>query len=134
MHLNTNLDDMPPPINLSLEQYTGNFGAAEASHLVRRTTFVHSVERRNEAIGLGLSATVEKLLEVQPLPEPPLNFRRNDTTVPYGETWVNELFNILAVGPRANSLLGWSVEQMAHPQLNIREKMVLFWHNHFPVL
>ncbi len=122
-----------PPINLSLDPFTGTFGAKEASHLVRRTTFVHNESTRNEALGLGRQGAVSKLLEVQSIPSPPLNYGVFDLFVPIGQTWINSIYVDGTQQYRRRSLQAWTIEQMAKEELNIREKMVLFWHNHFAI-
>ena len=95
------------PLNLSLDPYEGPFGVAQASHLVRRTTFVHNLELRNEALSLGLTAAVERLLEVQPLPSRPLNYGVVDLLVPIGQTWVGALFTQGTVQYRRRSMNAW---------------------------
>ncbi len=122
-----------PPTNLSLNPYSGVFSYVEASHLVRRTTFAFSQELRNEALALGLTASIDKLLETESLPNPPLNYGVFDISVPIGQTWVNTIFVQAAAQYRRLSLASWTAEQMSKSKLNIREKMVLFWHNHFPI-
>ena len=120
-----------PPLNLSLEPYSGIFGPEQAAHLVRRTIFSFTQELRNEALALGLQASVDKLLTIEAMPDPPLNYGVVDLAVPIGETWVNAIFE--QTGYRRRSMAAWTAEQMARQELNIREKMVLFWHNHFPI-
>ena len=122
-----------PPISLSLEPFSGTFGANEASHLVRRTTFVFNQEARNQVLGQGLSASVEQLLTVEAMPSPPLNFGFLDLLVPIGQTWVNALYLDATSVQRRSSLNSWTMELMVSSGLNIREKMTLFWHNHFPI-
>lgn len=122
---------MPP--SLSLSPYTGTFGAAEASHLLRRTTFVHNKTLRDEAIGNGLANTIDQLLTVEDLPNKPLNYGVFDLLVPIGQTWVGIVYGDGAATYRRRSLQAWTVEQMIRPVINIREQMVLFWHNHFAI-
>jgi hypothetical protein len=122
-----------PPINLSLDPYNGPFGTAQASHLVRRTTFIHGINARNQVLGLGLAASIDVLLTERNLPEPPLNYGEIDLAVPIGRTWVNTFYVDRSSQYRRNSLYAWTVEKMSESILNIREKMVLFWHNHFAI-
>ncbi len=131
-----------------LDTYSGNWSAKEARHLLKRTSFGVSQALTEEAVSLGLSATINKLFEVAPMPETPLKYELdgtgrnevNDPDVNYGETWVtappypdlptsqerNRVFRA-----RNRSMYAWSFLQMQEAGLSIREKLTLFWHNHF---
>ena len=122
-----------PPINLSLNPYAGPFGPDQASHLLRRTTFTYSQSSRNEALVAGLTDTINQLLIDLPAPSPPLNFGFVDLLTPIGQTWVNNLYLADSAVQRQTSLNAWTMEQMASSTGSIREKMVLFWTNHFGV-
>ena len=55
-----------------------------------------------------------------------------DTNIAAGTTWVNDYNNDGAVqGRRTNSFKKWSIGVMINQDRSIREKMTLFWHNHF---
>ena len=117
-----------------LTPYTGPWGIEQAAHLMRRTTMGPNFNRIKEAMALGLDASVNNLLSVNPLPGPPLNFDYpGDIDVPIGETWVDapysDTVNYLAY--RIQSLYAWAVGNMLEEGMSIREKMTLFWHNHF---
>jgi uncharacterized protein (DUF1800 family) len=64
----------------------------------------------------------------------------NDPDVIYGETWVNApAYPDLPTSNERNkvfksrnrSLYAWSFLQMQNAGISIREKLTLFWHNHF---
>ncbi|WP_445748624.1 DUF1800 domain-containing protein [Polaribacter sp.] len=131
-----------------LDTFTGNWTAKEARHLLKRTTFGVAQNLVENSVSLGLSGTIEKLFEENSLPEPPLKYqldgignnRINDPGANYGETWVNspaypnvdtsqERTRIYL--SRSRSLYAWSFLQMQNAELSIREKLTLFWHNHF---
>ncbi|GAB4332643.1 MAG: hypothetical protein OHK0038_08430 [Flammeovirgaceae bacterium] len=119
-----------------LEPYTGQWTASEASHLLRRCLFGFTKSQLEEAKNLGLDALLDKLLEDEPLPSPPLNhYFTQDPNVKVGETWVNapypEPFELNEY--RTESLRSWRIGLMLNQGLSIREKMVLFWQNHFVV-
>jgi hypothetical protein len=122
---------MPPPI-LSLDPYTGSWTKTEAAHLLRRTTYSYDKDQIQQLATDGLVAALDTLLEIKDLPNPPLNFGFIDS-VSEGETWINNPVNLLNLQNRLQSLAGWTIEQMLETPLNIREKMVLFWHNHFAI-
>lgn len=127
-----------------LDPYPGSWSAKEARHLLKRTSFGVTQIVTKEAISLGLSATINKLFEVKPLPETPLKYELDsdieDSEVNYGQTWVpshpypkvdtnqqrNKIYRY-----RNRSMYAWSFLQMMDAGISIREKLTLFWHNHF---
>jgi uncharacterized protein (DUF1800 family) len=132
----------------NLDIYSGNWTAKEARHLLKRTSFGITETSVSEAVTLGLWATIETLFIVDPLPAPPLKYELdgmgrdeiNDPNVNYGETWIhapaypnlptsqerNKVFR-----SRNRSMYAWSFLQMQNAAISIREKLTLFWHNHF---
>ena len=119
-----------------LAPYTGPWGFEQAAHLLRRTTMGPNYAMLKEAETLGLDATVSNLLADAPLPDPPLNPNyENDPNVPIGETWIDAPYSATVnfVGYRIQSLYAWAMGLMLSEGMSIREKMTLFWHNHFVV-
>ena len=131
-----------------LDNFSGNWTSKEARHLLKRTSFGITEVLVSEAVSLGLPGTIDKLFEQSPLPEPPskhlLDGTENgeiiDPDANYGETWINgspiptsansqEKNKILK--SRTKSLYAWSFLQMQNAEISIREKLTLFWHNHF---
>jgi uncharacterized protein (DUF1800 family) len=119
----------------SLTPFSGQWTFAEAAHLLRRTTFGPTNADIKQAATQGLEATVEQLLTINPMPSPPINFNfPDDPTTPIGETWINQPLDptIMNLNTSRNvSLNGWQIGLMNEGGMNIREKLVLFWHNHF---
>ena len=119
-----------------LAPYTGPFTVQEASHLLSRTTFGGTVASIEEAVGLGLEATLDQLLAERPLPPPPVAQEENGG-VPVGETWINAPYPAgarekqAAVGVRARSMRAWLNQLRLDETISVTETMVLFWHNHF---
>ena len=128
---------LPNEPSYSLESYTGNWEYQQAAHLLRRTTFGATYTQIKAATAQGLEATINELFDAtEPLPEPPLNYRyEQDPNVPIGETWINALYieEMNLQGYRRNSLAAWNTGVLLNAGLTIREKMTLFWHNHFVV-
>ncbi len=124
-------------VNSGLEPYTGPFEHAQAAHLLRRTTFGPTLQEIKDAVAAGLEATVGKLLADQPAPDPPLNPDfEEDPYVPIGETWVDKPYPVppnTAAGYRRRSLFAWQMGRYLSEGISVREKMTLFWHNHFVV-
>lgn len=124
------------PVNTGLDPYTGPWEFAQASHLLRRTMFGATYAQFKEAVEMGLDGVINQLFADLPLPAPPLNYNyEEDPNVPIGETWIDAPYS-LAVnlrGYRNRSLRAWTLLQMYEEGMSIREKLTLFWHNHFAI-
>lgn len=66
----------------------------------------------------------------------------NDPGALYGQTWINAapfpninppILRNRVLRARSKSLYSWTVLQMHYSNISIREKLSLFWHNHFVV-
>ncbi|MEM1323387.1 MAG: DUF1800 domain-containing protein [Bacteroidota bacterium] len=121
----------------ALDPYTGPWGAQQAAHLLRRTTFGPTKAEIQTATTDGLAATLATLLADQPLPDPPVYFNYgDDPEAGLGETWVDagvDRTNLQLVGARVASLHGWHYGLFNESGMSIREQMTLFWHNHFVI-
>jgi uncharacterized protein (DUF1800 family) len=125
-----------PPVLSSLAPYTGAWEHAQASHLLRRAMFGPTKAQIDAAVQNGLQATLTQLLADQPLPAPPVNPSfNNDPNVPVGQTWINAPYSatVNLAAYRNQSLRSWTFGLMVNEGVSIREKMTLFWHNHFAV-
>jgi len=133
-----------------LDEYSGNWSSVQARHLLRRTTFGPSVQMVDNSMSLGLNGTIDALFAPLSIPAPPLksipdgtgNNQLNDPGATYGQTWVNAapfpninppMLRNRVLRSRSKSLYSWTVLQMHYSELSIKEKMTLFWHNHFVV-
>ena len=119
----------------SLDPYTGPFGYAEAAHLLRRTTFGPTKDRIAAAVDAGLENTFALLFQPEDLPDPPVIFFGDaDPVLSIGDVWVNAPYASTeqqAIRQRALSLRAWTFGQWLEEGTSIREKLTLFWHNHF---
>jgi len=118
--------------------YAGSWTFEQAAHLLRRTTFGPTNAQIEWAVDQGLTFTLAKLFEEIPMPAPPLNaFFEDDPWVPVGETWINGPYPpndvTLFTSYRFRSLTSWTIGLLWQEGIHIREKLTLFWHNHFPV-
>ncbi len=117
--------------------YQGTWGDAQILHLLRRTLFGVSKSDLDFFKSKSLVQTVDYLLTLPATaPEPPLNnygynTGQADADVPNGTTWINAPQNPLLNGARIQSLKYWWAGLLLNQERNIREKMTLFWHNHF---
>jgi hypothetical protein len=132
-----------------LDTYSGNWTPKEARHLLKRASFGITQSLVSEAVSLGLTNTIDKLFTVNSLPDPPLKYTLDgtengevsDPDANYGETWLNGSVIPLEsattstknkiLNYRNRSLFAWSFLQMQNAGMSIREKLTLFWHNHF---
>ena len=139
-YANQELPEFPRNI-AGLEEYSDNWNFESAAHLLRRTCFGPKLSEINQAITLGLNESIDKLLnEEEFTPDPPLNDRDDDENAPpIGETWVNILENKNNDFKQKKSYEAWRIslilnqphQSPTNVPFSIREKMVLFWQNHF---
>lgn len=116
---------------LTLEPETGNLDVYKARHLLSRCLFGFTTENLSSLKNMSIGQAVDLLLKDLELPEPPLGIDSRDKDTPIGETWVNNPHNGNYNSYRLNSLSAWWIGQILNQEISIREKMVLFWHNHF---
>ena len=135
-----NTTDAPTVASMTLsglDPYSGPFDYEQAAHLLRRTMFGPTYQQIRQAVSNGLPSTLATLLSHQPMPGLPLNHEyEEDPEVPIGEPWVNKAYQPGQLQQpirnyRMFSLNAWTVEVWRKAGMNIREKMTLFWHNHF---
>lgn len=113
-----------------LEPYAGPWGPPQVRHLLRRTTFGASPQDVAALSAMTPGDLVDLLLAETPLPDPPLNTNANDTGAPVGGTWIDAPTSDFNAS-RHNSLRAWWIGLMLNQGASLREKMTLFWHNHF---
>ena len=117
-----------------LSPYSGPFTATQANHLLRRTMYGPTRAEVQQAVAQGLEATLDSLLATAPLPEPPVYYDyENDPLAPNFSTWVDAATPTgnVARPSRKRSLFSWHLQQLHEQGVHIREKMTLFWMNHF---
>ncbi len=123
-------------LNTAFDVYTGEWNFDLAAHLLKRATFGPTRQTIQEAVALGMDQTVEQLFADRPLPDPPVNYEyADDPNVPIGATWIDAVnsrdTNLRPY--RHRSLRAWMIGQMLQEGISIREKLTLFWHNHFAI-
>ncbi|MES2620808.1 MAG: DUF1800 domain-containing protein [Bacteroidota bacterium] len=135
---NTQIPHFDSRATSTLNPYTGTFGTAELSHLLRRTLFGVTKTDLDHFAGMTINQVMAELLTSSPTPQPPLNNYNNgnftDADIPFGQTWVtapNNANSIAANTYRRRSIKSWWVGLLLNQERNLTEKMTLFWHNHF---
>jgi uncharacterized protein (DUF1800 family) len=124
---------------MPLTPYTGAWGRAQAMHLLRRGTFGARRADISYFAGLSMTQAVAELLAVPAAaPAPPVNdYTYNgaspDANIPYGNTWVNSVYDGNVNYQRLQSLRGWWTGLMIHENRSVVEKMTLFYHNLVPI-
>ncbi len=129
---------------MAITPYTGPFGRPELQHLLRRTLFGCTPADLAAFDGQSLDQVIDALLDFTndaPLPVKAYTDANGDPNgidpaVPFGTTWVNtpreDLDDPEPTQKRIESWASWWVGQMVGQQRTLREKLVLFWHNHMP--
>ena len=118
-----------------LEPYTGTWGFDQAAHLLRRTMFGVKKSDVQGILPLSINQVVSQLLADLTLPNPPVNTNSLDIDVPIGQTWVTaaktDSNGYNPNSSRIQSMKSWWIGLMLGQGISLREKMTLFWHNHF---
>ncbi|MEZ5043733.1 MAG: DUF1800 domain-containing protein [Saprospiraceae bacterium] len=123
-------------LNTGLEPYSGEWTFEQAAHLLRRATFAPTYAQIKQAVDMGMEATLSQLFADIPLPDAPIYYdEEEDPNAPLGTTWINAPYsNTQNYKPaRARSLRAWIMINIMEEGISIREKLTLFWHNHFAV-
>lgn len=121
----------------SLKPYNSRLSKEEVIHLLKRTMFGAKPEYVDYGKGKKSIKLVEEMLNfTEDFPTPPVNNynddKYTDEEIAAGSTWITATKQSgMNVGKRKNSLKSWWTGLMINQQRSLREKMVLFWHNHF---
>src|SRR5215831_3087123 len=116
--------------------YAGPWTTNEVVHLLKRTMFGAKKADVDYFKTKTMSQAVDELLTpTAPLPAPPVNDYSPGTADPNvaaGATWINDPTNDGTLNSvRRASFKKWWTGLMINQDRSIREKLTLFWHNHF---
>ena len=120
-----------------ISEYKGPWGEEQIKHLCRRTLFGVTKADIDFFKTKTMLQSVDAILNISTTdPSPPLNHysgnaNQADADVPLGQTWVNAVDNPNLNGSRRNSFKAWWLSLLVNQDRTIKEKMNLFWHNHF---
>jgi hypothetical protein len=121
-------------VNLDLSPYNGPLGTKEIVHLLKRTMFGVKKSDVDHFKNKTASQIIDELFQPAVFSHPlPVNdFDQVGLYVPYGASWIGASYNNPEDdGYRIGSFRKWSMGVFINQDRSIREKMVLFWHNHF---
>lgn len=127
----------PSQVTSGIKRFKGKLNADQTAHLLKRTMFGAKKDDLEHFSGKSLKKTIRELIDTEyPMPDPPLNnyndLNYTDPEIPAGQTWVGSLkYDGMNNGRRRNSYKNWWFGLMLNQGRSVREKMVLFWHNHF---
>jgi len=123
--------------SMSLNPYSGTWDFFTAGHLLRRATFGPTYGQIKQAVTDGMNTTITKLFQSAPLPSPPVRYlntsNQNDPYCAVGVAWPQTPMSHSTVTHRKYSLNAWQFQLILDEGVSIRERMTLFWVNHFGV-
>ena len=115
-----------------ISEYTGTWSKWEVKHLLSRALFGYTHADLTKYTGKTMAQTVTDLLNIDtnvpPLPTNDYSFNTPDPACAEDAVWVNTANS--KNFQRRMSLRNWWLKHMIGDG-TIREKMTLFWHNHF---
>lgn len=119
-----------------LNPYSGSWTRNEVQHLLKRTMFGSIKADIDYFSSRTLDQAVDELLTpTSPLPSPPLNDYNAETpdpTIVAGATWINDLSTDPDINlARRDSFKKWWTGVLLNQDRSIREKLTLFWADHF---
>ncbi len=129
-----------PPPNGRLGAYAGTWTENEVIHLLKRTLFGATKADIDYFKTRTFQQSVDEILNpTAPLPDPPVkeyatpvNATTPDTNISQGSSWALDPNTDGTVNSlRIASFKKWWMGVMINQERSIREKMTLFWHNHF---
>lgn len=145
----TSSDNCGDEVTTTISPYTGNFDRQALLHLLKRTLFGVRIEDINHFSGMSMSQVVDELLQVpDQLTSSPLRDYQSEgpngedwAGVAMGEPWADSPLDFNNGGIQAAddnvfrtfSLRKWNMGIALDQDRSVYEKMVLFWHNHFPI-
>ncbi len=124
---------LAPPVEIrgSLNPFLGTWNQHTARHLLKRAMIAPNAKQIAQAVIDGLGGTLQKLFAASADPGLPINYNeQNDPNVPIGSSWVNAPSSPQLNYPQ-RSVRAWQMSLFLNEGVSLREKMVLFWHNHF---
>jgi len=127
----------PVTVTSGIRRYKGEWTETQVAHLLRRTMFGAARADVEYFLKHSPKKAVRQLLHTEnALPGPPINNynddKYTDPEIATGADWTVSLkYDGMNNYRRRNSFKSWWLGLMLNQDRSLREKMVLFWHNHF---
>src|SRR5580700_5665172 len=127
----------PVSVTSGIRRYKGAWTETQVAHLLRRTMFGATRADVEYFLRHSPKKAVRELVRAEStLPTPPINNynddKYTDPEIAAGADWtVATKYDGMNNGRRRNSFKSWWLGLMLNQDRSLREKMVLFWHNHF---
>ncbi len=111
----------------SLNPISGTLGMQKAAHLLRRATFGPRLADIQAFSSLTATAAFQQLILPQTIPNPPIDFLT-------GTDWVypNTIHSTRFTNTISEFTSSWWIENMRSSGANLTDRMVWFFHTHFP--
>lgn len=113
----------------SLSPITGILGTQKATHLLRRATFGPQLQDIQTFSNLTASAAFQQLIVPQTGPDLPIDFLTGTDWVSPNTKHPDRFTNTISEFTSA-----WWIENMRVSGANLTERMVWFYHTHFPII
>ena len=129
--------DNSSTIKSGLHRYKGEWTETQVTHLLRRTLFGAKRSDVQHFLQQSPGRSIRQLVRTPfPLPAPPVNNynddKYTDPEIAAGTDWtLSTKYDGMNNYRRRNSFKSWWLGLMVNQDRSLREKMVLFWHNHF---
>lgn len=113
----------------SLNPISGTLGAQNAAHLLRRATLGPTLADIQTFSNLTPAAAFQQLIQVQPTPDLPIDYLSGTDWVYPNTKHPDRFTNTLSDFTSA-----WWIENMRISGANLTDRMVWFYHTHFPLI
>lgn len=113
----------------SLNPISGVLGKAKAAHLLRRATMGPSLQDFLQFSTMTVQDAVQALFQLDPVPAYPIDPMT-------GTNWVapNAMHPQQMIDTLSNYTCAWWLENMRTSGANLSERMIWFYHTHFPII
>lgn len=113
----------------SLNSISGSLGIQNAAHLLRRATFGPTLQDIQTFSNLTPAAAFQQLTQAQTVPDLPIDYLTGTNWVHPNTKHPDRFLDTISA---FNS--GWWMESMRTSGPNLTERMVWFYHTHFPII
>ncbi len=113
----------------SLNPITGNLGVQNAAHLLRRATFGPRLLDIQTFSTLTASMAFQQLIQPQVAPNLPIDYLTGTDWVSPNTTHPTRFTNTIS-----EFTSGWWIDNMRISGANLTDRMVWFYHTHFPLI